>query len=98
VPAHGADDGEAGAGVAARQLDNGLPGPKLAGCMGIVDDLPRDPILLREPGIEVFELGEDAPASPRAQPDEFDDRRPADDIDYRRRDRLGTGRSRGVRS
>ena len=48
---HGAHDGQSGAGVSARELDHRLARLKLARCDGVLDDLPGNAVLLREPRV-----------------------------------------------
>ena len=53
-----ADDGQAGAHVAGRELDHGLA-DELARGAGVLDDAAGGAVLLREAGVEVVELGEE---------------------------------------
>jgi len=46
-------------------------------------DLPRDPVLLREPGIQVVELRHDPTREPAGQTAQLDDRSPPDRLDDR---------------
>ena len=48
---HGAHDGQSGAGVSARELDHRLARLKLARRDGVLDDLPGNAVLLREPRV-----------------------------------------------
>ena len=66
VAVDGADDGEAGAGVAAGQLDDrsGPAEPAVGG--GVLDHLAGDAVLLRAAGVQVVELGQDASRETRA--------------------------------
>ena len=81
IPLDPADDGQAGPGVAAGELDHRLPGPESPVCLGILDDLPRDPVFLRKAGIEIFQLGENPAVQRPAEPPKFHQRRLPDRFD-----------------
>ena len=55
-----ADDGKAGTGVAAGQLDDRLAGTQQAVRLGVLDHLAGDAVLFGEAGVEVIQFGEDA--------------------------------------
>lgn len=56
-----ADDGEAGSGVAAGQLDHCLAWREVARLLSVLDHLAGDPVLLGRAWVEVVELDQDAP-------------------------------------
>src|SRR5690606_23278116 len=76
-----ADHREADAGVAARRLDDGLPGGELAGLLGALDDGARHAVLDRAHRIEGLDLDPDVDAGRRELP-EPDERRTADRLEY----------------
>ena len=58
MPHGAADDRQTRAGVAAGQLDDGLPGAQLSRGPGFPDDLPSDPVFLTPTGAEILQLHE----------------------------------------
>ena len=80
-PFTAADDRQPGAGVAAGELDHRLPGPQSPLRLGVLDDLPRDPVFLRKAGIQVFQLGENPAVKLPAEPPQLDQRRLPDRVD-----------------
>ena len=89
VPQRPADDRQAGAGVAAGQLDDRLPGAEGAVGPRRADDLERDPIFLARPGVLRLELGQQA-APPSGRGDavpQLDERRIADGVQDRKSQR-----------
>jgi hypothetical protein len=81
IALHGADNRQPRARVAARQLHDRLTGAQLPGRLGVLDHLPGDPILLREAGIEVIELGQDAAVKVASDSREGDERGLPDRLD-----------------
>lgn len=57
-----ADDGEAGSRVPTGEFDHGLALAEFASGTPLVDHLKGDAVLLAEPGVEILELGKQAPA------------------------------------
>lgn len=58
MPHGAADDRQTRAGVAAGQLDDGLPGAQLSRGPGFPDDLQSDPVFLTPTGAEILQLHE----------------------------------------
>jgi hypothetical protein len=88
VTGHRADDREAGAGVPARELHDGLAGHESAARLGVADHAQRDAVLLRPTGVQVLELREDPTVEVTGDPRQLDEWRPPDRIEHRRPDRF----------
>src|SRR5271157_4661301 len=83
VPHGAANDRQTRAGVAAGQLDDGLPGAQLSRGAGFPDDLQGDPVFLASTRAEVLELDEQPARQPTAvdAASQLDQRSAADHIE-----------------
>ena len=67
-------------GVPAGELDHRLTRADLTTGFGILDDLPRDPVLLGKTRIEVVQLGQNPPLNVPGDTGELDQGSPADGL------------------
>ena len=82
-------DGQAGAGVARRRLDDRPAGAQAPVALGRLDQGDGHAVLDRASGIEHLELGDQLRAQPGADPGQADERRVADGVQDRVRDHSG---------
>ena len=74
--------GETCPGIPAGQFHDCLPQRQQTLRLGVFDDLTRDPVLLGEAGVQVFELGQDTAIQISGQAGKLDDRCFADGFDH----------------
>ena len=78
-----ADDGQAGAGIAAGEFDHGLTGLKVTGHFGVLDHLAGDAVFLGEAGVEIFQFCKYPAVQVTGQAGEFNQGGVADGLDGR---------------